>query len=92
MNVNGVGGYGVGGDHHGQICQNDPKNAPNESVNVSRRRTSLSLCPWKSGIGPMRRVLDDPTYEIDLNGGGGLRSVGISRSCVSDCYWMTLSA
>lgn len=88
MNENGVGGCDVGDGHQGQIYQNDP----NESDGASKRRISLSPCPWKSEIDPTRKVLDDPICEIDLNGGGGLRSDEVLKSCGSDCCWMTLYA
>ena len=97
-NANGVGDYGVGGygacgGHHGRIYQNDRESALNESGNDWRWTISPSLCPRKSEIGLMRRVLDDPTCETDLNGGGdGLRSDDAWRSYVTDCCWTILCA
>ena len=85
MNGDGVGGYDVGDVHRGRIDQIDLKNVPNENVSASRKRISLSLCPWKNEIGPTMEVLNGPICEIDLNGDGdgGLRR---DESCVSDCY------
>jgi hypothetical protein len=69
VNGNGVGGCNVCDGHPGQIYRIDPKNDLNgnesESASVnastSKKRISVSLCPWKSEIGPiMREVLDEP--------------------------------
>lgn len=41
----------------------------------------------------MGQVLNDPICEIDSNGGGGgLKNDEVSKSCGSDCCWMTLYA
>ena len=92
VNANGVGGYGVGGSYHVRIYRNDWENVLNESANAWRKMISPSLCPRKSEICLTRRALDGPICEIDLNGGGGLRSDEVWRSCASGRCWMTLYA
>lgn len=92
MNVNDVGGCGAGGGHRGQIYRNAPENAPHGSASVSTKMISLSLCPWKSDIGPIGGALSDPICEIGLNGDDGWKSDEVSTSCSSDCYRMTLYA
>jgi hypothetical protein len=93
-NASGVGDCGVGGDggHRGQICQSDRKTAPDESANVSRRKISLSLCPWKrkNETDPTEEVLSDPICEIDLNDGDDWRRGWILKIRASDRYRMTL--
>jgi hypothetical protein len=34
----------------------------------------------------MRKVLDDQSCGVGSNGGGDLRSDGVSKRCANDCY------
>lgn len=93
MNVNGVCGSDVGdGGHHGRTYRSDLKNVPSEdgSESASRKSVSLSLCPWMSEIGAMRKAPNAPICEIDSSGGGDSKSHEISKSYASDRFLMTL--
>lgn len=96
--MNGVCGSDVGdGGHHGRTYRSDLKNVPSESgsESASRKSVFLSLCPWMSEIGAMRKALNAPNApicEIDSSGGGDSKSHVISKSYASDRFLMTLYA
>lgn len=94
MNVNGVCGSDVGdGGHHGRTYRSDLKNVPtSDSERASRKSVFLSLCPWMSEIGAMRKAPNVPICEIDSSGGGDSKSREISKSYASDRFLMTLCA